>query len=386
MSKLTAYAALARSGLRFDDLALVVDVHDVSMAASGTDKKLTVGALRPGNTFWLDDYGADPTGAALSDTAWTAAYAAATAALQTHGGAMVVLGCGQYRFSVNTVSVTDSRIGLAGQGRVATTIYTTGSSGVLVSCTGATANSSQGAAPVSGFNAYGGLAGAGVAGVLYGDRLNGCLTDVSASLFGGAGGRGFWFRDNTALSEGSFIVVSADNSTVCFDFDQVTPQAAGGSFDYSHIYLHLGLSTAGSGVSSTGLRFQNGMHCFGSSLQMSGNVRASTGLTATVIQVGNSITDVSHISDTNLNVVVEADPGAGTVNDVLIQGADAFKGIIKCHGQIAFPPFGGTVTAGTITSPAKILMWGYFNSPVFSSHGTLTAIGALGTGLAEYSG
>ena len=43
MSKITAYAALAT--VLADDLALVVDVHDTSMAAAGTDKKITVGNL-----------------------------------------------------------------------------------------------------------------------------------------------------------------------------------------------------------------------------------------------------------------------------------------------------------------------------------------------------
>lgn len=341
--------------------------------------------------FYLDQYGADPTGSATSDAAWTACYADATAALQTNGGAMIVFGCGQYRFSVNTAIITDSRIGIRGQGRVATTIYTTGSSGVLLTTTGATSNSSQGAAPVSGFNLFGGSAGAGVAGIKYGDRLNGSLTDVSASQFGGSGGRGIWIQDNTANSEGSFIQAAADNCTVCFDFDQVTPQASGGSVDYSHMFLHLGLTTSVPGVSSTGVRFQNGMHCYGASVHISGNVRASTGLTATVLQVGNSTSDVSHISSTNLNVAVECDPptgGSGTVNDVLIQGVDAFKGIVMCHGQFMIPGFGGTITAGTITSPAIVTMWGRFNSSVgiFSSHGTLTSLGSGAAGLWTYSG
>ncbi len=387
MSKITAYGAMTSP--RPDDLMIGVDVHDTSMAATGTDKKMTLGQVRgPPGVLYLDDYGADPTGSALSDAAWTAAYSAATAALQTHAGAAIVLGGGQYRFSVGTIAITDSRIGLRGQGRQATTIYTTGSSGTLVSVTGATANASQGAATVSGFNLYGGSAGAGVAGMLYGDRLNGTLFDVSASLFTGAGGRGFWFQDNTANSEGSEISVAADNCAVCFDFDQVTPQASGGSFDYSRIFLHLGLSTSGSGVSSTGLRVQNGMHLYGGSLQMSGNVRADTGHTATVVQVGNSGTDVSHISSAAVNIGVEADSGAGTIHDVLIQGADAFKGIVMCHGQFIIPSFGGTITAGSVTAPAVLTMWGRFNNSVgiFASHGTLTSLGSAAAGLWTYSG
>lgn len=45
MSKITAYAALASASVRPDDVLPVVDVHDTSMASSGTTKKVTVGAL-----------------------------------------------------------------------------------------------------------------------------------------------------------------------------------------------------------------------------------------------------------------------------------------------------------------------------------------------------
>jgi hypothetical protein len=335
--------------------------------------------------FYLDQYGADPTGVATSDAAWTACYTDAAAALQTNAGAMIVLGCGQYRFSVNTVSVTDYRIGLRGQGKPATTIYTTGNTGTLVNVTGA-GGGSQGSAPVTGFNLYGWSAGAGVVGMRYGDRLNGTMTDVSASGFTGTGGKGFWFQDTTGNnSEGSVFALASDNNTVCYDFDAVTP-ASGASVDYSDIYLHLGLTTTTTGVNAVGVRFQNGMHCYGSRLQISGNVRSVSPLVATVLQVGNSVTDTSHISRTNLHVSVEADSGTGTINDVLIQGVDSSKGIGVCYGEFIIPGFGGTVTAGSITSPAVCTMWGNFNAPIFTSHGTKTDLGTAAAGLSTYSG
>jgi hypothetical protein len=43
MGKITGYAALAST--QPDDLLVIVDVHDTSMAATGTDKKITVGNL-----------------------------------------------------------------------------------------------------------------------------------------------------------------------------------------------------------------------------------------------------------------------------------------------------------------------------------------------------
>ena len=41
--KITSYAALAAP--QFDDLLLAVDIHDTSMASSGTDKKITLASL-----------------------------------------------------------------------------------------------------------------------------------------------------------------------------------------------------------------------------------------------------------------------------------------------------------------------------------------------------
>jgi hypothetical protein len=386
VGKITDLAAMAAL-VRQDDLLALVDVHDTSMASTGTDKKLTIGQVRAHNTFHIDDYGADPTGASLSDTAWTNAYSDATTALQTNGGAMVVFGCGQYRFSVNTVSITDSRIGIRGQGRVATTIYTTtGSGGVLVSAVGTTSNSSQGAAPVTGFNLYGWNAPAGTCGLRYGDRLNGSLTDVSASGFGGAGARGFWFRDNTANSEGSFIWAAADNCTVCYDFDQVTPSGSGGSFDYSQIYLHLGLTTSpGPGVSAIGVRFQNGMHCNGAYLAVRGNVHASSGLTSTVIAIGNSVSDNAKVAQTRFDVQVECDNSAGSVFDFVIQGTDSSCGILHCNGIMWMPNFGGTYTAGSVTSPAVLQCAGVLQGALFSSHGSFTT-GSNGGTFSVYSG
>lgn len=338
---------------------------------------------RFGNEFHINDYGADPTGTLLSDTAWNLCYADATASLQVNSGALIMLGGGQYKFSVNTVNISDARIGLMGQGRVATTLFTTGSSGNLMTVAGANAGS-QGCAPISGFNLYGWNAGAATTGLRYGDRLNGYL-ECSASGFNGAGSRGFWVLDNAGTnSEGSFFILASDNNTVCYDFDAVTP-ASGASLDYSHLYLHVGITTL-NGVNSVGMRVINGMHLYGGYVQLSGNIRASSSLTATVLQVGGSGTDTSHISDSYLNVAVEADAGTGTNNDLLIQGVDAFKGIVKCHGQITIPPFGGTVTAGSITSPAIVTMWGNFNAPIFSSHGTLTSLGSAAAGLSTYSG
>jgi hypothetical protein len=325
--------------------------------------------------FYLDQYGADPTGASLSDTAWTACYTDAAAAVQAHAGSLIVLGGGSYKFTPGTVAVTDGRVGLRGAGRHSTQITTTGSTGSLVKVTALSGGDGNSSAPVGGFTLYGWPAGAAVNGIEYGDRPNGCLTDVTATGFGAAGSRGFWFHDSTGLSEGSFIQANADQNTVNYDFDA---GGGGGSFDYSHIILHLVLTTAG-GNSATGMRFVNKMHCNGGVIHLSGNASATTGLTSTVLQVGVNTSDTCHIQGTSLNVGVECDTSAGTVKDVLIQGVSSNAGIVRCNGVMLFQDTSGTYTAGTVTAPAVFTTAGALNGAYFTAHsGSLTAIGTGG--------
>ena len=331
--------------------------------------------------FYIDQYGADPAGVALSDTAWTNCYADALAAVQTHGGAMVVFGAGYYKFSVNTVAIADTRVGLRGQGRQATNIWTAGNTGSLVKITGTAGPFPQGSAPVGGFTTWGGNAGAGVAGLEYGDRYGGTLTDVSSTAFQGAGGMGFWFHDATALSEGSYIQVLADQNTDDFVFQG---NASTGSFDYSHIILKTVSTTAG-GVSGACLKVIGHMQLNGCYLQLSGNISATTGLTKTCLVIGNSGTDVSCIIGSQLNIMVEADTSAGTVVDATIQGASGF-GISACNGVVYFQNISGTYTAGSVTAPAVFRCAGYLSGPLFSGHGTLTALGTTPTQLFTYVG
>jgi len=332
--------------------------------------------------FYIDQYGADPTGVALSDSAWTACYADAAAAVQTQGGSVVVLGAGIYKFSMGTVAINDPRIGLRGQGRRATTLNTTGNTGSLVKITGtATGSTAPGSAPVSGFTCYGWSAGNSSVGVEYGDRYGGTLTDVSSVGFGGTASMGFWFHDATSLSEGSWIAVLADQNTDDFVFQG---NASTGSFDYSHIILKCVSSTQG-GSSGAALKVIGHMQLNGCYLQLSGNISATTGLTKTCVVIGNSGSDVSCIIGSQLNIMVEADTSAGTVKDVTIQGASGF-GIDKCTGVMYFQNISGTYTAGSVTAPAVFKVSGMLSGAFFTANsGNLTALGTGGT-LATYNG
>lgn len=367
--------------------ALPPDTRALGTGNPAADMDAVVDVLnsRHRNLFFLNDYGADPTGVALSDTAWTGCYTDAAAAVQAHGGSVIVLGAGLYKFSVNTVAITDSRVGLRGQGRQATTLFTTGNTGVVVKVTGATGPTPQGCSPVTGFTVYGIPAGAGVTGVEYGNRYGGTLTDVSVTGLSGAGSRGFWFHDGAGLSEGSFIAVLADQNADDFVFEG-SGISGTGSFDYSHIVLHVVSTTVG-GQSGTAMKVINGMQLSGCFIELMGNVSATTGLTKTVLQVGASTSDTAFIQACTFMVNVEADTSAGTVKDVLLQGTSANTGIIHCNGMMMFQDTSGTYTAGAVTSPAVFTTAGFIHLPLFTlgAHGTLTAIGTGGS-FATYAG
>jgi hypothetical protein len=349
-------------------------------------------ALLRARLFYLDDYGADPTGAALSDTAFTNAHAAATASIVPPvgggggptGGALVMLGPGVYKFSVNTVKVTDPRIGLIGPGKQACTLYTTGNTGDLVYVTDTSPGRAgvSGSAPVGGFSLYGWNGGDGLNGLHYGDRPDGRVTDITSGGFIGNGSRCYLFRnDNGGLMEGSYVEVDAQHGTVCYDFDGGN---VNGSFDYSTYILHVNSSTFS--YSETLLRVINQGHLFGCDLKLRGNVtNAHAGLTATAVQIGASTSDTARIPNTAMQVEVECDNSTGTCTDLVVTGTSA-AGIFGGSGLLTFLNAAGTWSAGSVGGSAVVRTWGTLQGPLFSSHGTLTALGSANAQLSTYVG
>ena len=346
--------------------------------------------LSAGRVFHLDAYGADPAGDSSCDDAWTACYTAAAAAVATQGpgtavgsGALILAGPGYYKLTPGVAAITDHRIGLVGAGKAGTVFRAANTgTGSLIKVTGGTlpAHNSM---PVSGFTCLGYYAGANVTGLEYGDRPNGTLADVSCREFQASGSRGFWFYDANGNSEGTWAQIEVDQCTVGVDFDCSNPGT--GSFDYSQWFIHL-VEVANFGYDTVGVRVVNGQHLEGPDMVLVGNISAGTGRTATLMQIGASADDTCYIANPRLHVVVEADAGAGTVKDLMVAGADEYRGLLKMNGTFAVPNFGATLAAGSVTAPAVVTGFGNFNAPLFSSHGTLTSLGSAAAGLVTYVG
>jgi hypothetical protein len=333
--------------------------------------------------YWIDDFGADPTGQAASDSAWSSAYAAATAAVQspanTQGatsGALVGLGRGVYTFSVGTVVVSDTRIGLVGHGKSQTVLRTVtgGASGDLVRVYD-NSGSGDGGAPVGGFRLHGFSSNPGVNGLHYGDRDFGKVFDIDAQGFQGTGSRGFYFHDTTQNMEGSTVTgLHAANNTVgyCFDGNNTN-----GSFDYSLYDLH----ASGNG---TTLQVINQAHLYGAQLSLRGNVGGYSAAD-TMVQVGVNTSDSAKLSRCQLHIAMEADNGgtSPTINDFVIAGNSNSTGIQGCYGIIGLLNLSGTFNGGSVSGSAVFQFDGPISAACYligHTGGNTTQLNATVTG------
>lgn len=375
---------------------LLVDPNDILTAPAGpggSDKWMSPSQLPISfRVFHVDSFGADPTGSTSSDSAFSAAYAAAEDAIVPSmsggptGGSLVVYGPGVYKHGMDVVKGTDPRIGLVGPGRQACTIYTTDtSSGDLVYWTDTSPGRAgvSGSAPVRGFTIYGWDAGAGANGFHYGDRPSADLRDISVGGFIGSGSKNYLFRnDNGGLSEGVTADLDSQQGSVsyCFDGGNVN-----GSFDYGSWVMHAVNTTLGG--STTMLQMINQAHMFGGGqLALRGNIQNASstgGVTATTVQIGGSGSDTARIGSTPLAICVECDDDTGTVYDLVTDGTSQ-AGIQACPGVFSFLDAAGNFTAGSVGGSSVVSGSGTWAGPLFSSHGTLTALGSSAAGLVTY--
>lgn len=365
MAKISAYSAVPQ--VASGDLLPIVDISDLTMASTGTTKKVTASSLIPTHVIYLDQYGGDATGSTLSDSAWTAAYSAAQSALKTltgssvTSGVTIVLGAGIYTFSVGTVSITDTRIGLIGQGKTATVIRTTGNTGILIQARGGSEPGLPGTAPVGGFTLYGWDAGNNATGMQFGDRQYGLLFDVYFNGWNGTGSVGLQVAGTgAAVAEGvDAIGLIAVKNTVAFSFDGTL---GGTSADYSRWKMH-------AIDNNVALQFINGAHSAGGQFHLTGTAGSGTWANPVVFVGGNSGTDAWILQNSFLLFDVEANSGSTTVKDMVLQGTAA-SGIQNCSGHLMFLNASGSYTAGSITTSRFSFNGGVNGSPLLGLGGS----------------
>jgi hypothetical protein len=286
--------------------------------------------------IYVDSYGADPTGATFSDTAFANAITAGGSAF------ILVAGTGTYKLANSYVFARNQ--GLIGQGGTLTTFNYTGS-GTLFSFYDATFSSSaSNAAPVGGFYVSGYTAGAGAIGVRWGNLNKARVNDLAIAGFNTTGGIGLSMKNDTSCwsEQGVWnsIELIDNSSAVVFDT---------GSFDYSEYHFHIVANN-----NQHGVLLQNNAKIEGASdLTILGNFNGGTSNTGVVLGIDKdgAGTGTSRIDAGRIVVSVECDGATGTGHtSIKMGGGSASK--LTGVGVLSFLdltiPFVGANIGGSV--------------------------------------
>jgi hypothetical protein len=259
----------------------------------------------------VDDFGADPTGAADS----TAAYNTALLALPTVNGALageIRFGIGTYKMGAVATSTIGAQVRVRGAGRYATFISYTGSGNcfrlqnpsdprVTNGSTGGWNSIIQWGGGFGGFTIDGTSASAGAIGIQYGDNEGGLIEDIAIQHFNLTGSIGLLLNNNVWWTEKLRAKAQLlDNTVNCQMQVSVTPNgvpnAPGVSYGYNDIDLEIFANPGQDGVFvSTGANYYNGW------LKIRGNFTPATTAAGTYKLGTSTISAMLRIGGTNPN-------------------------------------------------------------------------------------
>ncbi|HUN36583.1 MAG TPA: glycosyl hydrolase family 28-related protein [Trebonia sp.] len=284
-------------------------------------------------------YGADPTGAADSTSAFTSAISAAAAA----GGGVVYMPAGTYTIS-STLTCTTVPVYFVGDGAWATVISFTGTGDCFRVYDSSTYGSRKkfGGGFV-GVTIDGSKAGAGSAGLHVGDLLQYEL-DLTVQNFSGAGSIGVHLDNNYYWTEQLYGRIYAQYCTshVVFDWTSTTSTTSSGSFERCDLDIYVNQDSA----KFDGVVFQNGAFVTNGSLKIRGNFGASSSavssaaLRLTGYKSVNGYTSYSGLVDSMIDIGVEC--ASGTYPTQTIAFGASGNSISGCYGALNFGAAGNT--------------------------------------------
>lgn len=282
----------------------------------------------------LNAYRADPTGAAFSDAAMSAAQAA--------GGSSYVITArpGTYKFA-NSYQFGPGQGIATGQDNLAVIFQYTGS-GVFITSHDPAFNTSSATplqsicGPQTGYTIDGTSAGAGAVAIRIGDQN---LPDVNigARNFSGAGSIGAWLDNQVGWTNNGQVTVSTDNCTNQVVFDNSGGTASFGAVSFT-FYQEVK-------PNQNGVAVKNSCMIVGGSFQVFGEYLAGSSNTGTVLSVGADGSSAA-LRGQLLSVNVECTNGGGTVGPVTVNmGASGFFG--QNTGQLIFRNTTGSFQVST---------------------------------------
>lgn len=365
--------------------------------AAGTVRRITTANLRnvlnptlP--SFPVNDFGADPTGAADSTTAFTTAYTQAQNAINLGAaGVYVTMGPGTYKVTAGNCVASDPRIGLRGAGAQITQVNAYGSGDAFYHYTSSfsTANGGSMGCPIEGLTIDGTNTTGASTGLHVQDICSLELHDLTIQNFTAGSNQtftattgpnivttgssnGLRFTGNNHWSERMlFLGVRVVNCSIHYNFDGTTDPAGGCSWDYMRMLDAYSDIFPG----QVGLMCQGFAQLDQPTIFYSYNMNAQAAAAASyavVIGPTDPNTETSRIINALFDIRGEMDGSGSTCYDLRIGSWANLTGT----GVLVNV---GSMTAGAINS-GSVYVNGHISTPAFpASHANFTLPGSWGS-------
>lgn len=306
-------------------------------------------AAAPALAYFVDEYGADPTGVHSSDSA----VADALAEMGTAPG-ILVFGVGNYRLS-QTITLSGNQ-GAVGQGIEFTTLEWVGTGQCIELHDAVTVYPPSKTGLIQGMKISGLGAGAGSAGIEAGDIYNLRIRDVWICDFVAAGSIGLHMLNAKQLSERAQVVATIDNCATQVVFEH--SETGDPSFSYSDWDFEIKAFANQNGVVirngiMTHSRLSIRGNCFNADTSggfgtRDGTMTAAGSNTGVALTVGETDTDTARIQACELFIGLENGgiAGATPCHTTLNIGADAFLWASGTINYFALGDFTPAWTAG----------------------------------------
>jgi hypothetical protein len=346
MTRITGYTSLAAA--RLDDVLPLADIHDLTMAPTGTTKKITIAALLASAGYGINALdpaiggAADSTGSSPCDSSVQQKIAALNGlpgavlfppGTYKYGSGVTSTAPGQYLQAIIPGTVTFNYLGSGDCVRMYSTTLTT-PGGVY-----------RGGV-IGDIIIDGSGAGAGASGVHAGDIL-GLRWDCRARNFQGAGSKGFWFDNQYHWAEqmSGQIFAEACSNHVVFDNSTGTSLSASATGSFDRPNLDIWLDGKGKGDLVT---FQNGAFMVdGRGLGIHGNTDYGTSQFWVLTLTGSNAGGYSLLRKLPLYIDVECNGTTGTQPGTIRFGTPGSNGIFDCTGLIDFAGNNPFASAGS---------------------------------------
>jgi hypothetical protein len=330
----------------------------IAAGATQTAARQTIGAAAS-KTFYVNDYGADPTGATASD----AAIAAAIAALGT-GMGIIEFGTGIYQINSSQVLAHAGQY-FKGQGLDITIIDFRGT-GPALKCWDSTVPTDGMSAPGHGGGVLGGMTidginntNAGSIGLQIGDILSPLVENVRIASFINSGSIGFLGQNRYSWTEYGNLHILSQFNTNCFVFESHPshPLPYGGKSSWSYNSFNLGFNAE---ANQNGVILRNNVDLTGVHWNMNFNCNPGPTNTGVAITVGINSSDKSGIEGYLSWQGECTNTGAVGHKDINVGAVAALRG----YGALVFHDYAPTATfiAGSAV-PYRVVFSGRVNSP-----------------------